>query len=87
MSLLQSLLNTINEEWGNQDTSIDGEVDNVLITAFIHPSLAKAIESEGNEVPKEFNPNTFNYGEDGNYCEVDIKICTGQDGLIYFHYE
>jgi hypothetical protein len=89
MSLLQALLETINEEWSKQEVDINGEMDNVLTTAFIHPSLAKAIENEGNEVPKEFNPNTFNFDEDGdrNYCEVDIKVCTGQDGLIYFYYD
>ena len=87
MSLLQALLETINEEWTKQEEGINGEMDSVLTTAFINPSLAKAVENEGNEMPKEFNPNTYNYNPQGKYCEVDIKICTGQDGLIYFHYE
>ena len=87
MSLLQTLLETINQEWASQSTDINGEVDNILSIAYIPPVLAKAIEDEGNEVPKEFNPNTFNFEEDGNYCTVEIRVCTGQETLIDFYYE
>jgi hypothetical protein len=82
MSLVQALFSTINEEWSQQE---DGEVFSVLTTVYIHPSLAKAIENNGEEVPKEFNPNTFNFDEDGNYCEVGIEV-SEQDSLIYYEY-
>ena len=87
MSLLQALLESVNEEWASQSVDINGEIDSVLTIAYIHPSLAKAIENEGNEVPEEFDPNKFNSEDDGNYCTVEIRVCTGQDGLIYYHYE
>ncbi|MDT0160445.1 hypothetical protein [Bacillus sp. AG4(2022)] len=87
MSLLKALLETINQEWASQESDINGEYDNVLAIAYIPHSLAKAIENEGNEVPKEFNPNAFNFDEDGDYCTVEIKVCTGQDSLIDFYYE
>ena len=47
MSLLQTLLETINQEWSSQSTDVFGEVDNVLSIAYIAPVLAKYIESEG----------------------------------------
>lgn len=87
MSLLQALLESINEEWASQDgPDINGEMYSVLSIAYIHPSLAKSIENEGNEVPTEFDPNTFNGEEEGNYCTVEIRV-QEQDTLISFYYE
>ncbi|MNO43392.1 hypothetical protein D3C76_336120 [compost metagenome] len=48
--------------------------------------LQKAIENEGEEVPKSFDANKFNSIEDGNYFEIDIKVVE-QDNLINFLYE
>ncbi|MEC0038463.1 hypothetical protein P4L29_29510 [Bacillus cereus] len=87
MSLLQTLLETINKEWSSQSTDIFGEVDSVLSIANIPPVLAKAIESEGNKVPTEFDPNKFSSDEDGDYCTVEIRVCTGQETLVEFYYE
>ncbi|WP_031264080.1 hypothetical protein [Sporolactobacillus laevolacticus] len=87
MSLLQALLETINQEWSTQDTDLSGEVYSVLSIVYIPPVLAEAIENEGNKVPTEFDPNTFNSVEDGNYCTVEIRICTGQETLIDFYYD
>ncbi|AYF06313.1 hypothetical protein MLA2C4_11720 [Bacillus mobilis] len=87
MSLLQTLLETINQEWSSQSTDVFGEVDKVLSIAYIAPVLAKYIESEGDKVPTEFDPNKFNSDEDGNYCTVEIRVCADQDTLIEFYYE
>ncbi|GAB6742110.1 TPA: hypothetical protein QC443_001453 [Bacillus cereus] len=87
MSLLQALLETINQEWSSQCTDVFGEVNNVLSIAYIAPVLAKYIESEGDKVPTEFDPNKFNSDEDGNYCTVEIRVCPDQDTLIEFCYE
>ncbi|MEC3460326.1 hypothetical protein [Bacillus thuringiensis] len=87
MSLLQTLLETINQEWSRQSTDVFGEVDNVLSIAYIAPVLAKYIESEGDKVPTEFEPNKFNSDKEGNYYTVEIKVCTDQDTLIEFYYE
>lgn len=82
MSLKQALFETINDVWSQQ--SDDG--DSFLAVVHIHPSLAKAIENEEGEVPKTFNPNEFNFIDDGNYFEIEI-VAEKQDGLIYYEYE
>ena len=87
MSLLQTLLETINQEWSSQSTDVFGEVDNVLSIAYIAPVLAKYIESEGDKITTEFEPNKFNSDKEGNYYTVEIKVCTDQDTLIEFYYE
>lgn len=87
MSLVQTLLETINREWARQELDGFGEVDSVLTIVYIPPVLAKAIEIEGNEVPAEFDPNKFNSREDGNYCTVELRVCTGQDTLIDYYYQ
>ena len=55
MSLLQTLLETINQEWSSQSTDVFGEVDNVLSIAYIAPVLAKYIESEGDKVQRNLS--------------------------------
>jgi hypothetical protein len=86
MDLIQALFSSINEVWSNQELDINGEMDCVLTTVYIHKSLAKAIEDSGFEVPDCFDPNIFNFNEDGNYFEITIEVAD-QDGLIYYHYE
>lgn len=82
MSLKQALFETIYEQWGQQGWN---ELS-YLTTVYIHPSLAKAIENEGYEMPKVFDPNKFSMNEDSNYFEIEIQV-KEQDGLIYYEYE
>ena len=82
MSLKQALLSSINEKWEEQS-----EYANAFLSiVYIHPSLAEAIKNEGDDVPYEFNPNEFNFVEDGNYSEIEIRVYE-QDALIHYYYE
>lgn len=82
MFLLNALLHSINEKWEEQGS----DEFSYLTTVYIHPSLAKCIEVEGDEVPTSFNPNEFNSIEDGNYFEITIEVAE-QDSLIHYEYE
>jgi hypothetical protein len=82
MSLKQALFKTINDKWNKQGNDEYA----YLAVVHVHKSMEKAIQNEGEEVPSEFNPNEFNFIEDGNYSEIEI-VFEEQDGLIYYEYE
>lgn len=75
------LINTINEKW---EESLDNEKTYLKIV-YIHPSLAKSIEVEGDEVPTVFNPNDFNSIEDRKHPDIIIEV-SEQDILINYVY-
>lgn len=86
MYLLSEILESINSEWANQKSSYSGDCNNVLTTVFLHKSLAEDIKSSGCDIPKEFDPNSFNNIKDGTYFEINIEV-RDQKELIEYHYE
>ncbi|WP_214771406.1 hypothetical protein [Exiguobacterium sp. s133] len=86
MDLLSGILESINNEWTNQKISYSGDCNNALTTVFLKKSLAEDIKSNGCDIPKEFDPNSFNNIEDGTYFEINVEV-RDQKELIEYHYE
>lgn len=83
MGVLKPLLETINNEWKHNHDTSTGYAYVVGVT--IHPSLAKAIQVSGEELPVEFDPNTYNSMEDGDFAILYVEV-EEIDELVAFEY-
>jgi hypothetical protein len=80
--LYDKLLASINQRWSEQGNDEYSYLSQVIICQ----DLANALKHEGVILPCEFNPNEYNFIEDGDYYNIPI-VAGNIDELLQFEYE